>query len=356
MSKYSIFSMLSLFKTGAIQLNSYKSSGDRKVEVFRENVYRELKWRGLCSTCWTNHNTDVVCKQYGFMCKGTGNRTCKCGTDAEFWDTRTSKCQERSNFSAVFVPLTQTFQSAREFCIEKLGGNLALPEEVQHLFLECAMYDADIWLEHVSLYKEMDIEYDTTEKTRQCLYGTKSGGMLYTNGQVDCSETFSFLCVVNGSTYSNSTKCKKFNEFHEAVNTPVQSTDPLPMIIVGVSVFVILVIVLTGAVCLYKRVLYDTRKENNSGVDKLNIDTDPENQYDSTSDVMETNHYGYGVLGGKRGENAGNDMYSQSGQLNNKDEYDTFIRKEEDTDVNDMYDHTRAVTHEDHYDEFQKQK
>lgn len=81
---------------------------------------------------------------------------------------------------------------------------------------------------------------------------------------------------------------------------------------------------------------------------------------DSTSNEcpIETDHYGYGVLGGKPIVHAEDDMYShaRSGQHTEND-YDMFVNKGERLadDIDLYYDGTKAVLQENAYDEFQGQ-
>ncbi|XP_060075512.1 scavenger receptor cysteine-rich domain superfamily protein-like isoform X2 [Ylistrum balloti] len=77
---------------------------------------------------------------------------------------------------------------------------------------------------------------------------------------------------------------------------------------------------------------------------------------ESVTKTTETDHYGYGILGGKRTENDDEGMYSHAKQWCNTGEYDTFVRNERDTDVNDIYDRTRDFIQEGQYDEFQRKK
>ncbi|XP_069107905.1 uncharacterized protein [Argopecten irradians] len=277
------------------------------------------------------------------VCQGTGNRHCKCGTDGEFWYSKENKCQQKSHYSAVFVLTPQTFGSARDFC-EDEGGHLASSDQITQLFSTCVETNATIWIE------------GTTEE-EVCPTGRNSDGTLHIGNQTRCSNIFSFLCVL--------------------------TNDPLTWPIFAGLAFVLILALTIAAVCyMYKRkkrnrpkhghtASYDNQQPASSGVELHVVNNDAVHGTNGSEcyDLAHTDHdlygygelgekppavapdlYGYGVLGGKCHNNDG--LYSHSRELYNTGEYDSFIKKDEDTDVNDIYDHTRHQ--ENHYGDFQK--
>ncbi|XP_069139088.1 uncharacterized protein [Argopecten irradians] len=323
------------------------------------------------------------------ICQGTGNRHCKCGTGGKFWYSKENKCQQKSHYSAVFVLTPQTFGSARDFC-EDEGGHLASPDQIIQLFSSCVGPNKTIWIE------------GTTED-EMCPIGRNSDGTLLIGNQTSCSNIFSFLCVLTNETLDGmATKCRHLH--HHQTIKGADLTNPLSWPIFAGAAFVLILALTIAVLCyMYKRkkrsrpkhrhtASYDYHQSASSGVE-LNVvksdavhGTNGSECYDlahvsqaTTTDLygngelgekppavatdlhcygelgekppaVATDLYGYGVLGGKCHNNDG--LYSHSKGLDNTGEYDSFIKKDEDTDVNDIYDHTRHQ--ENHYDDFQK--
>ncbi|XP_033756863.1 uncharacterized protein LOC117339405 [Pecten maximus] len=86
---------VSVICDGAVRLNGYHSghspNGRKRVEVFRKHADGSFMWAGVCLNGWSDINTDVVCKLFGFGHGSTQAGTIR-NSDTAIWDRVIYNC------------------------------------------------------------------------------------------------------------------------------------------------------------------------------------------------------------------------------------------------------------------------